>query len=362
MRIVFDNIVFSLQKAGGISVVWQEILSRFFYSELAHDIECLEYEHNKDNIFWKLLDFSKVVTIKKNPICFVITRYLNPHIRGSEPFIFHSSYYRTTSNRNAINITTIHDFTYDYFYKHKHRGAFLHLWQRNRAIRKADAVICISENTKRDLMKFIPDVNPQKIHVIYNGVSQDYRVSTNKVDEYKDYLLFVGGRNAFKNGRFFVDSIKDTHYKVVFCGKPLTQEEELFFNEKLGKDRYKILTGISNKELNRLYNSVKCLVYPSSYEGFGIPIIEAQSAGCPVIALNTSSIPEVIGDTPLMIQELTKDELLSKLKMLDDSEVRKKIICQGLQNAKRFSWDLTYNEYRKLYEELLNKRRNNATK
>jgi mannosyltransferase len=234
------------------------------------------------------------------------------------------------------------------------------MWQRNRAIRRADAVICISENTKRDLMKFIPDVNPQKIHVIYNGVSQDYQVTSDKVSKFEDYLLFVGGRNAFKNGRFFVDSIKDTHYKVVFCGKPLTQEEETLFNEKLGNDRYKVLTGISNYELNRLYNSVKCLVYPSSYEGFGIPIIEAQSAGCPVIAMNTSSIPEVIGDTPLMMQKLTKEELLSKLKMLDNPDIKENVIRQGLQNAKRFSWDKTYNEYKKLYMELINQKRNNA--
>ncbi len=352
MKIVFDNIVFSLQSGGGISVVWFELLKRMLATTGIGDIFFIEHPTDHNNMFRKNLDLPLESILPASKLPLTLERYVNPRVNNSESFIFHSSYLRTCSNKNAINVTTVHDFTYDYFYKGKRRGAFLHLWQRNRAIRKADAIICISENTKKDLLKFLPDVNPNRIHVIYNGVSDDYQVISEKNTEYAGWLLWVGWRNNFKNGRFFAEAIKDTDYKVVYCGRAMTDEEIHYYDETLGRDRYKLLTDLSNEELNRLYNSVKCLVYPSSYEGFGIPVIEAQKAGCPVIAYNASSIPEIIGETPLLMNELTKEELLKKLALLDDSTIRQNVIKKGLENSKRFSWDKTYQDYHNLYQSL----------
>ena len=350
--IVFDNIVFSLQRAGGISVVWQELLSRFIKSG-CNNLSFIEHPSDNGNVFRQKLDLSQGKILTPSLRWFTLERYCNPKIKSQEPFIFHSSYFRTCPNMNAINVTTVHDFTYDYFYKGKRRGAFLHLWQRNRAIRNADVVVCISENTKRDLLKFLPDVDENKVNVIYNGVSEDYQVIESKDASLKDYLLFVGERVAYKNGHWFAEAIKDTDYKVLFCGKPMTDEEKLFYNSTLGEVRYKVMSGLTNEELNRVYNSVKCLVYPSSYEGFGIPVLEAQCAGCPVIALNTSSIPEIIGDTPLLMNDLTKEELMSKLRLLEDESTRSQVVTNGLENSKRFTWDNAYLQYRALYEELL---------
>lgn len=352
MKIIFDNIVFSLQKAGGISVVWQELISRFL-KDKKNEISFLEYEMDKLNIFRQMLDIPQSMIKKISPWCFAIERYCNPNIKSKVPFIFHSSYLRICNNKNAINITTIHDFTYEYFYKNKRKGAFIHIWQRNKAIKKSDAIVCISENTKKDLLKFIPNINPNKIHVIHNGVSNDYHVIDDKKLELNNTILFVGARGAYKNGKWFVDAISKTDYEVLFCGRPLNEKDKAYYDKKLGK-RYKIISNISNQELNLIYNSVKCLVYPSSYEGFGIPILEAQKAGCPVIAYNCSSIPEVIGETPLLMNNLTEEELYSKIHMLNDDSLRKTIIENGLKNAMRFSWDYTYEQYRNLYKRLLN--------
>lgn len=352
MKIFFDNIVFSLQHAGGISVVWQELLSRFIKN--GKDNLCfIEHATDKYNVFRKRLDLSTGKVIAPSFGWFTLERYCNPKIKNEQPFIFHSSYFRTCPSKNAINVTTVHDFTYDYFYKGKRCGAFLHLWQRNRAIRNADAVVCISDNTKRDLLKFLPDVEENKVHVIFNGVSEDYHIIEDKDDSLKDYLLFVGERVAYKNGRWFAEAIKDTDYKVLFCGKPMTSEEKQFYDDTLGVNRYKVMSGLSNEELNRVYNSAKCLVYPSSYEGFGIPVLEAQRAGCPVIALNTSSIPEIIGETPLLMNDLTKEDLMGKLSLLEDVAIRNNVIAVGLENSNRFTWDNAYLQYRALYDNLL---------
>lgn len=151
MNIVFDNIVYSLQRSGGISVVWQELTSRFLKNQ-EDDLLFLEHESDNLNIFRRLLDIPKPNLKILKPLCFVLARYCNPTLRISEPFIFHSSYFRYCRNKYARNVTTVHDFTYEYFYKHKRRGWFLHVWQRNRAIRHSDAVVCISENTKKDLL------------------------------------------------------------------------------------------------------------------------------------------------------------------------------------------------------------------
>lgn len=358
MKIVFDNIVFSIQRGGGISVVWQELLSRFLSLGI-DEMTFIEHPTDLTNTFRKKLDLNGKNVIKHSPRCFVIKRYINPRISSEYPFIFHSSYFRTCPSKNAINVTTVHDFTYDYFYKGKRRGAFLHIWQRNRAIRRADAVVCISENTKRDLLKFLPDVNPEKVHVIYNGVSEDYHLVENINENLRNTLLFVGERVAYKNGRWFAEAIKDTEYKVVFCGKPMGEEEKAFFDTVLGPERYKVKVSVSNEELNLLYNSVKCLVYPSSYEGFGIPVLEAQRAGCPVIALNSSSIPEVIGETPLLMKELTPSELLAKIIMLDNDELRADVINKGLENSRRFSWDKAFLQYRALYQQLISSQQDN---
>lgn len=351
MKIVYDNIVYSLQKAGGISSVWKELTSKFLESN-RHDLIFLEYPDAVLNIFRKKMHISGIKIKKLNSFCFLIRRYLNPSYSSESRFIFHSSYFRICKNPNAINVSTIHDFTYDNFFKHQRKGWFLHIWQRNAAIRKSQAIVCISENTKKDLLKFVPNIDTSKIHVIYNGVSEDYKLLKERDISLSDYLLFVGDRSDYKNATWLVSVIKDSAYKIIFCGSPLTAKEKEYFDDALGSERYLVKTHISNEELNYIYNSVKCLVYPSSYEGFGIPIIEAQKAGCPVIAYNNTSIPEVIGDTPLLMTELTKKELFSKLELLESTSVREKIIKEGLNNSKRFSWSKTYKEYEKLYQSL----------
>lgn len=357
MKIVFDNIVYSLQKAGGISVVWQELTSRFL-NKSNDDIMFIEHDDDKRNIFRQLINIPSSLIHSVHPMSLALDRYCNPRIKNSIPFIFHSSYFRLCKSKKAINVSTIHDFTYDYFYKGKRIGAFLHLWQRNYAIRKSDAVVCISENTRKDLLKFVPNVDTSKLYVIHNGVSDDYKIlpEEEKINEYSEYLLFVGHRVAYKNGKFFINSIKETEYKVVFCGPKLTDEEITYLDKTLGKERYVSFSGLSNKELNRLYNSCKCLVYPSSYEGFGIPVLEAQAAGCPVIALNASSIPEIIGETPLLMNELSSRELLEKIDLLQNHEQVKTIINSGIENAKKYSWDSIYEQYRNLYQKLLNEK------
>lgn len=353
IRIFFDNIIFSWQKAGGISVVWYELLKRII-SEKSLLCSFIEYQGATSNIFRKNLVLKQNIILKKN-ILFCLQRYFNPKINCNEKFIFHSSYYRTSPNKNAINITTVHDFTYEYFSKGLKQK--IHSYQKKKAIKNSDYIIAISENTKKDILKFIPEIDERKIRVIYNGISEDYHIinTTPTLSNHPfythDYILFVGARDSYKNFDIVIKTLSLSMINLVLVGGELTKKEIQLLNSRLGPNRYKSLGRVSNKELNILYNHAFCLLYPSSYEGFGIPVIEAQRAGCPVIAYNSSSIPEIIGDTTLLINNLSTSEILQCFQTLREPLIRKDIIQKGLKNAERFSWDTMYQQTLNLYQE-----------
>lgn len=353
--ICLDNIIFSLQKSGGISVVWSELLKRLLLND-KFELYFLEFA-SSENLFRSLLNLSTNNRKVYSTFSLKYRRYLPVTIYRKTPFIFHSSYFRISSNPHAINITTVHDFTYEYFYHGLRKR--IHCWQKYYAIKKSKYVICISENTKKDLLKFMPNVDERKIRVIYNGVSDDYyRISS---DDFVDsipysaqsYLLFVGERKAYKNFEFIVKCFKNIDYNLVIVGSKLTELEIELLESHIPSGHYCYVGRVSNQRLNVLYNYAAALLYPSSYEGFGIPVIEAQKAGCPVIAFNSSSITEIIGDTPLLMNHLTSEEFISKINMLSDHSLIKKVIIDGLKNSNRFSWDNMYEQLMLLYAEAL---------
>lgn len=349
MKIYLDNIAFSGQRSGGVSVVWKNLIQALQKFK-PNSFSCIEYPFALENICRKELSGYKVENRNPRISFYIERRLLSPTIKCEQPFIFHSSYYRVCNNKKAINVTTVHDFTYEYY--RSGFGKFLHCRQKYNAIRKSDYVICITENTKRDLLKFLPDIDLKKIRVIYNGVSDVYRPLRDTVSNMGKFILFVGWRETYKNFRLVVESIRDLEYNLAIVGSPLSEEERNYLNEEIGENRYKSFVRISDEMLNELYNTAYCLAYPSEYEGFGIPVLEAQKAGCPVIAYNASSIPEIIGNTPLLLKSVSPFEFREKLELLESNIIREEIITKGFANAERFSWNKMGEEYIKLYDEI----------
>ncbi len=350
-----DNIIFSLQKTGGISIVWYELIKHLMDRGWGKELRFLEFNHAGDNLFRKHLSLPAEQIINKHYLFMPLQRYLNPHIENVRKFIFHSSYYRTCPSLRAINVTTVHDFTYEHYMHGLVQR--LHSIQKYNAIRRSTHIICISNHTKRDLLRFLPEIDPERISVIYNGVSKEYHVLSERpavplpYDAFS-FVLFVGSRVAYKNFGLAVRALRQTGLRLVIVGDPLTREETNLLHTELD-GLYHYAGRLSNKRLNEFYNAAYCLLYPSSYEGFGIPVIEAQKAGCPVIALNASSIPEIIGNKSLLLKEATVEEIRRCLSQVQNSSVRAQIVRDGLENAKRFTWDNTFAQIEKLYARLL---------
>jgi len=345
MKIVFDNIIYVLQKAGGISVVWTNLIVRI--SHIIKNVTFLEYD-GEENINRQCIELCHDNICHKRNRFIWIARYCNPSFHSKEPFIFHSSYFRTCNNPHAINITTVHDFTYEYYVRNPIKK-WVHCRQKYQAIRKSDYVVCISENTKQDLIKFLPDVNKEKIKVIYNGASDVFHILDNR--RIGDYVLFVGSRDPYKNFDKIIKPICESKLRLVIVGKPLNNSEIQLLNAT--GCRFEHVGYISDEKLNILYNNAFCLLYPSEYEGFGLPVIEAQKAGCPVIAYNGSSIKEIIGDDTLLLQTISYEEILTKLQLLHTPSLRQSVINRGLGNACNYSWEKMASEYLSLYKKAI---------
>lgn len=356
MQIIYDNIIFSLQKAGGISHYWCEMIRRL---QTYENIVFFDFNNNNNICRNKL----NIKTEKETFLLPQIIRYF-PFTKKLQPkSIFHSSYYRITLQPYVVNITTVHDFIYEKYIKGI--KAKVHTYQKKMAVTHSDGIICVSNNTKNDLLTFYPFIDEKKIKVIYHGVSENFKKLENsknflsgKFEILKNtkYILYVGDRSSYKNFNILIDLIKllSDFCLVVVSSKEFDKKEVKQIEEI--KEKVFIYNKIDNNELNMLYNNAYCLLYPSSYEGFGIPILEAMKAGCPVIATKKSSIPEVAGDAGLLVDEIKVDNFINMIKLLENKEVRNKLILKGLEQSKQFSWDKCFEETYNFYQEIWSKK------
>ncbi len=347
MHVVFDNIVFRIQRTGGISVVWQELLQRALVDN-SFTKQVLDYPC--DNLCRRELQIpDEVLTMM--PVRH-FERYRRVVPTDQQTMLFHSSYFRTMDDPRVLNITTVHDMTYHFFRKGLPKA--VHCWEEQRALKRSAGVICVSEHTKKDLLAAYPWMDERRVRVVYNGVSSHFQPLPEV--ENKGYLLYVGNRIAYKNFQLAVETAALSKQHLMIVGGRLSEQEQAWVEQRLSPSQYTVLNGVPNQSLNRLYNEALALLYPSAYEGFGIPVLEAMKAGCPVVAMEASSIPEVAGDAALLFRATdpkpaeTMADFVRQLK--NGSLSRSELQAKGFANAARFSWDNTYQQTKAFYEDV----------
>lgn len=356
MHLCMDNIVFSLQRAGGISVYWSEIWCRLLRD--AVQVTGIEATNANANLFRQDLGIQPHQLVHDNrPLR--LARYLSAPTSPALPDIFHSSYYRLPANRKIPTVQTAYDFTYERYWRGPAR--WVHSAQKRRALKGADAIICISESTRRDLLEFCPGVRSDRTRVIHLGYSDAFfplppdsaHLVPPQVPPEQTFSVYVGDRSAYKNFRTAVDAVSllPGHQLVVVGGGPLSEHDKNQLTSRL-PDRWTHVDKAPGPLLNALYNRARALIYPSSYEGFGIPVIEAMAAGCPVVAVASSSIPEAAGDAGLLIAHPDPDLVAEQLRRMEDPALRHAVVEAGFQQAGRFSWERCYQETIRFYTEV----------
>lgn len=358
MKLILDNIIFTWQKSGGVSVFWKYLLEMVLTQFEKDLITCYEYPHATENIVRASIHIPQHLLRQKSGIAFPIRRYCNLSLSDQKgPFIFHSSYYRISTHPKAINVVTVHDFTYEKFASGLKR--LIHTRQKRKALHRAQAIVCVSDNTKKDLLKYFPEIPSEKISVIHNGVDKSFRPlseyekkeAQKRLALQQPFLLFVGSRAPYKQFAFALRVAAQIDMPLLIVGAPLTPAE------RKDVEQYKVdhivRSYVSNQELIYYYSLATVLLYPSSYEGFGIPVIEAQRCQCPVIAYKASSIPEVLGEYPFCLEQLDIQIATAFIqKLRTDPSYLRKVQQAGVDNAQRFSWEKMQQQYAALYRKL----------
>lgn len=354
MPIVFDNIVFNLQRAGGISRVWSKIIQPYNGSD---GVVFIEHTGGVKNIYRRNISLTTLVHDHRLPL--QAARYVNFSRRFfNEDFAFHSSYFRINTAPGCVNITTVHDLIYEKFGKGV--GAVLHLRQKAAALRKSDCIVCVSEHTRKDLLEYYPFCIDKRLVVIPNGVEGFYKSTVNPelfqrvgIDD-SSYFLYVGHRGGCKGFNFVHDAI-DMLGGELLClvvGDPFNQSELAEIRERGHEKKILNVGKVSDSELNDLYSHASFFFFPSLYEGFGIPPLEAMLAGCPVLASNRSSVPEVVGEAGILFDPSDLVSLRNGLSRVLQVDIKEKLIALGVERARDFSWKSVVERYATLYSEV----------
>lgn len=366
MKIVYDYQIFSLQEYGGVSRYICEVAARTAIAE-GYNVKVAAFAYINKYLRNYNSDLVVGVPVPVVPKTTTIRSKFNAEIykhwlQGNSPDIVHETYYssKRLAPQNSKVVITVHDMIHEKFSRLFRKRDEISLIKA-KAILKADHIICVSENTRKDLLE-ISNVDPLKISVIYHGcfLKASCSNSLGVVRVPQQYILFVGQREGYKNFQRLLQALassqklKDDFYLVCFGGGSFSCKE-LNQIQKLGllEDRVKQLYGDDNTLANLYYNA-SAFVYPSLYEGFGIPLLEAMSFNCPVVCSNTSSIPEIVGNAAELFDPYEPESIAERLEtVLYSSERINKLIQRGRARVKLFSWETCAKQTRSVYQSLM---------
>ena len=367
MKVLYDHQIFTSQIYGGISRYFVELMKNFENDDTIEYDLSLRYSNNYylkqiNNISYKTF-FKNYNFRGKGRFTNYINKKISKKVICREHYdIFHPTYYDPYFldflNRKPF-ILTILDMIHEIFpeiFPLKDKTS-----ERKKLLaQKATKIIAISENTKRDIIKIL-GIDEGKIEVIYLGnslkINKDVKTINIKIPE--KYILFVGSRRGYKNFKLFIDAVsplinEDNELNIVCVGGGDFSmiEIEKFRSLKIrGKLFY--YSG-SDSILACLYQKAIAFVFPSLYEGFGIPVLESFTCGCPVIVSNTSSLPEVAGEAAIYFDPTDKLSILNSIqKVIYNDKLRKQLINKGIERVKEFTWEKTADKTKKIYEGVL---------
>jgi len=382
MRILYDHQAFEMQSHGGVSRCFAEL-----YKNLPKDISASISLKESENVYikemnlvgthfkrdsfnnficrrpfpgkWHLYEMYQKILGKKEDADINLTHSIKELQKGDYD-IFHPTFfndYFLPYLKGKPFVLTIHDMIPE-LYPHFFKTDNIQRVMKHELAPLAKAIIAVSENTKKDIIRFL-NIPEEKVYVVYHGCS--FLTFQGSRSPYNfPYILYVGDRFGYKNFIPFVKQVSTVLKRheglhVICTGKPFTKEETNIFKE-LEVSKYFINTWAkTDKELYSLYHHAECFIYPSDYEGFGIPILEAYQADCPVLLNRASCFPEIAKDAAIYFNINSNDDTLSVI--LEDFLSMNKYEKEALLSRQRtrlaeFSWKKSAEELAKIYNSI----------
>ncbi len=284
--------------------------------------------------------------------------------------IFHSPANMTSLKKMCPTVVTVHDTKPFEMKGYNFKEEIYTKWLQPKALRAADKIICPSEYTKKCIVEVLK-IQPEKITVIYQGLSNRFKVLEDddailkvlqRLGVEKEYILFTGGETPAKNISRLIEAFAklkkqyQIEHQLVITGirsKKILEKHTQEIKEQSVALDVKILGYVEDDDLIALYNKAVVFVYPSLFEGFGFPPIEAMACGAVVAASNATSIPEVVGDAALMFDGKNVDEMAKQiLRLITESNTINELREKGFKRSSQFKWLDTAQKTLNVYKEL----------
>jgi glycosyltransferase involved in cell wall biosynthesis len=348
INVAFDDQIFAMQSHGGISRYFAELIRHFRQlREVDANVIAPLYcnRHLRDPALVGCVRGCYIAASfrGRRPVLEALNAAMRPFAWASLRFdVLHETYYsKRPAGRARVRIATLHDMIHELFPARFTRGV---VEAKRAAILRADHVICVSENTRRDATRLL-GLPTERLTVIHLASSLPIRAADDlQPQPGRPYFLYVGPRNSYKNFSATLHafeasaSLRVNFELVAFGGGEFTRHERASIR-RMG------LTGVvrqaagDDEQLRLHYAGAVALVYPSLYEGFGMPPLEAMSSGCPVACSTAGSLKEVVGDAGLYFEPTDTEALRRVLEQLAaELRTRDALRARGYEQARRFSW------------------------
>lgn len=351
---------------------WKFVLFYNLWGKKLPDFAWLKAE----NVEIKTINFpGKILSL-----LFLILRWPKvDKLLGGIDVFFMPNFASISLSKNIPLLLIVHDLSFLYF--KEFFSLKMRLWQKlirqKYLMKRANKIIAVSNSTKNDILRFCPQVNISKIKVIHHGISKEFKVLDKNNSELKEikqkynlpekFVLYLGIIEPRKNIESVVKSfnilkneslVDFANLKLVIAGKFGWKFKKVLDLIKNSKHRKDIIL-LNNFELiERVYlnNLAEIFVWPSFFEGFGFPVLEAMASGAPVICSNTSSMPEVVGDAGILINPYNiNDLILAQKQVLLDENLKNHLVHKGLEQAKKFSWEKCAQKTIEILEKVIKK-------
>lgn len=378
MKVLFDHQAFTMQRYGGVSRCFLE-LYRHFPEDVKVDIGLDEtvnaylkelsighpYGYFQENfICSRHFPFKELLFKVYKRVCgfrfygdkYAYNRYVSiQKLKKGDFDVFHPTffddYFLPYLNGKPF-VLTIHDMIPELYPQYFDAEKDMQILGKRKLAPLASAIIAVSETTKKDVVRIL-GVPKEKVHVVYHG-SEHIKSCATKAKSGKPYILYVGARTIYKDFKLFAEKITEvlkrhSELRVICTGVPFSDEEKEQFTRLGVRERFVHKWVKSDEEFASLYHNAKVFVYTSEYEGFGIPILEAYSADCPVLLNNTSCFPEIAGDAAVYF---TFDNLAEQLDyvLTLSTEERERLVLRQRERLEMYSWEKSAEKLRGIYE------------